>query len=458
MGNSLSSSPLIPLTFAEYFREGRIDINKYQLYLLVKRKRETSLQEPIHLIQNTEVNVDDNHTKKKRKRSVKKHRIQVYNIDGSWTYMEPCNSLWYLLYISREPRSKKDKNLFRKRFCLSYNSFKKLLNEVKQHELFSRWLNKDAAGDSAVPIDLLLLGFLRYVGRGFTLDDLEECTAIDAETHRQFIKIFIRYGSSTLWNKFVIKTKNDEDAQYNTKLFNSAGFPGCIGSVDGTHVVLECCADWSQNKHKGYKLNKPSRNYNVTCNHMREFIGCTRGFPATWNNKTTVLYDDFTRGIYTGAILPNYEFELKEYDPEGNIVSIQYQGVWLICDNGYLNWSTTVPPFKETNSFGHLIFSKWIESMRKDIECAFGILKGCFRILKYGMRFQKVDECDMLFKSLCALHNYLIKEDGLDTNWLGYEEAYREDQMSRNLFPPMLLRCHSLYVEQSNSSQSQPYT
>ena len=65
MGNSLSSSPLIPLTFAECFREGRIDINKYQLYLLVKRKRETSLQEPIHLIQNTEVNVDDNHTKKK---------------------------------------------------------------------------------------------------------------------------------------------------------------------------------------------------------------------------------------------------------------------------------------------------------------------------------------------------------------------------------------------------------
>ena len=86
----------------------------------------------------------------------------------------------------------------------------------------------------------------------------------------------------------------------------SAGFPGCIDSVDGTHVMLERCADWDQNIHKGYKLSKPSCNYNVTCNHMREFIGCTKGFPATWNDKTTVLYDKLTRGIYMGDILPTY--------------------------------------------------------------------------------------------------------------------------------------------------------
>ena len=59
---------------------------------------------------------------------------------------------------------------------------------------------------------------------------------------------------------------------------------------------------------------KPLVTTNVTCNHMREFIGCDWDFPATWNNKTTVLYDEFTRGIYTGDILPEYEFELYEYD------------------------------------------------------------------------------------------------------------------------------------------------
>ena len=109
-----------------------------------------------------------------------------------------------------------------------------------------------------------------------------------------------------------------------------AGFPGCIGSVDGTHVIIKKCADWAQNIHKGYKLNKPSRNYNVTCNHMKEFLGCSKGFPATWNDKTTVLYDDFVRGIHNGDILPNFEFELLEYNADGVIVKQKYKGVWLI--------------------------------------------------------------------------------------------------------------------------------
>ena len=69
--------------------------------------------------------------------------------------------------------------------------------------------------------------------------------------------------------------------------------------------------------------------------------------------------------------------------------------------------------------------------MRKDIECAFGILKNRFQIFKYGMRFQSVENCDKLFKTLCAIHNMLLKANGL--NNIGniecgekkYEEAVR---------------------------------
>ena len=112
MGNGLSSPPLLPLTFADCFTEGSINIQKYQLYLLIKRQREDNLQAPTNLIPQTQSNVDDGHQKKKRKRSVKKHRVQIQNADGSFMYMEPCSSLWYVLYVSREPISKKDKKLF----------------------------------------------------------------------------------------------------------------------------------------------------------------------------------------------------------------------------------------------------------------------------------------------------------------------------------------------------------
>ena len=225
---------------------------------------------------------------------MKKHKSMAGNQNGVVTYMDPSTSLWYTLYVTNQPSTTREQNLFRQRFRLTYDAFNRLLQDVRNHVIFSRWSKFDAVGDPPVPMELLLLGFLRYVGRGFTFDDLEECTAISRETHRQFMNTFIKYGSSVMWKRYIIKTFNVEDAKYNTNLFVSAGFTGCIGSVDGTHVMIENCSDWAQNKHKGFKLNKPSRNYNVTCNHMREIIGCTRGFPATWNDKSMVLYDELT--------------------------------------------------------------------------------------------------------------------------------------------------------------------
>ena len=96
--------------------------------------------------------------------------------------------------------------------------------------------------------------------------------------------------------------------------------------------------------------------------------------------------------------------------------------------------------------------------MHKDIKYVFKILKGRFRILKYGMRFRKVENCDMLFKTLCAMHNFLIKEDGLDIGWMNYKDMLEEDQMKRNQFPSMLLRLYNLCMEIINSSSEEEET
>jgi hypothetical protein len=55
--------------------------------------------------------------------------------------------------------------------------------------------------------------------------------------------------------------------------------------------------------------------------------------------------------------------------------------------------------------------------MRKDVECTFGILKGRWRILKTGVRIQGTAGCDAIWKTCCALHNWLLEADGLDSNW-----------------------------------------
>jgi hypothetical protein len=97
------------------------------------------------------------------------------------------------------------------------------------------------------------------------------------------------------------------------------------------------------------------------------------GPPSRWNDKTLVLFDGFVVAFLEGTILDDAEFELYERAADGTmIVTVKYKGAWLIVDNGYLNWPTTVPPIKTSCSCTEIRFSKWLESVRKDVECTFG--------------------------------------------------------------------------------------
>ena len=88
-----------------------------------------------------------------------------------------------------------------------------------------------------------------------------------------------------------------------------------------------------------------------------------------------------------------------------------------MVDNGYLSWSCTVPPTSNGTTYEIIRFSEWLESIRKDVECTFGIMKGRFCSLRYGLRFQSIVKCDQLWLTCCALHNMLLKTDGLDKSW-----------------------------------------
>ncbi len=89
-----------------------------------------------------------------------------------------------------------------------------------------------------------------------------------------------------------------------------------------------------------------------------------------------VHLDQLISGVWDGYLVQDNDFELLDYDLLGNMISVKYKGVYVIVDNGYLQCSCTVPPFTITSNMDEIRWSKWLESMRKDVECTFGILKG----------------------------------------------------------------------------------
>jgi len=83
--------------------------------------------------------------------------------------------------------------------------------------------------------------------------------------------------------------------------------------------------------------------------------------------------------------------------------------MYLICDNGYLRWPTTICPFTRSNkSSAEGFFSTNIESVRKDVECTFGILKKRWKVLNNGFYQRDIKICEKIFVTCCALNNYLL--------------------------------------------------
>jgi hypothetical protein len=114
-------------------------------------------------------------------------------------------------------------------------------------------------------------------------------------------------------------------------------------------------------------------------------------------------------------------------------VSKEYQGPWLLVDNGYLKWSTTVPPLKLYATEPERRWSQWLESLRKDVECTFGILKCRWRILKTGIRLEGMEVTNNIWMTCCALHNWLLEIDGLDGEWEGAIGQHDSNDVLRHM-------------------------
>ena len=123
-------------------------------------------------------------------RSRKKHLLLVRTDDGGLREILPKDTLWYNLYIKEPPRNKRIADLFRRRFRLPYASFLTLLDNIKQHPSFVEYTRVDCVGYKSTELSLLLLGSLRYLGRSWTFDDIEEATAISRESIRLFFLMF----------------------------------------------------------------------------------------------------------------------------------------------------------------------------------------------------------------------------------------------------------------------------
>ena len=97
-----------------------------------------------------------------------------------------------------------------------------------------------------------------------------------------------------------------------------------------------------------------------------------------------------------------------------------------------------MPPMKVHHTIEEYKWSKRVESVRKDIECCFGRLKGRWRLFKKGILFSSREKIDNAWFTACILHNMLHKRNGLDkmeevSDWVGSAGAVDHDPEARSI-------------------------
>jgi Plant transposon protein len=321
-------------------------------------------------------------------------------------------SAWALMLLDpriKDPTTFEGKS-FRRDFRVPFPIYEKLMSICNEEKWFD--IGKyDCVGRETSRLDLKLLGFLRVLGRGYCFEGIAELTNISNEVHRVFFHNMSEKLAS-LFDRFCGYPTTEDDIQHVLNQYSAIGLPGCIGSADCVHIGWDRCPAGLRSIGCG-KEGYPTLAYEVVVDHHRRIISVTKSFFGSFNDKTIVQFDGFIQAIHKKELYGNIEFKLNDVDGTERTV----KGLYLISDGGYHKWRCLQCPLKFTTDDWARLWSKFVESIRKDVECTFGILKGRFRILKMRLLIQDKEKIDNVFFSCCVLHNILLAYDGLDGRW-----------------------------------------
>jgi hypothetical protein len=96
----------------------------------------------------------------------------------------------------------------------------------------------------------------------------------------------------------------------------------------------------------------------------------------------------------------------------------------MLVDGIYPKYSRFVRGMKQPVFRHETIFTKWQESARKDVERAFGVLKGTWQFLERPILLHNLKEISYRAQCCLILHNMLVTDRIMDSPTYNYRMQY----------------------------------
>ena len=328
------------------------------------------------------------------------------------------DSFWWRRYLNTEAKATMEgdpdgrvSTRFRRNFRVPYGLYKTQILGMAKERWWRSWHpdKVDAFGREVGDLELKILGCLFVLATGNSQFQVSEKTDLSEEVHRQFFLVWLANMASTK-PEFIHFPLDDDGYRFVVDNYASMGLPGCVGSVDCVHIGWDKCPTQSLNLYKGKEIY-PSVSYEVVCTSRKFIQSVSCGHPGSRNDKHIARTDV----AITNLLLPQDWLGAKSWEVVNDADGAKkvFHGSYLLCDGGYHRWPCLVYPIK--TGLPGSPERKWaamLESVRKDIEGVFGILKQRFHFLKQFNRMHRQKDIDNAFVTCCIIHNMMLKDNG----------------------------------------------
>ena len=272
-----------------------------------------------------------------------------------------------------------------------------------------------------VPAVFKALIVLRILGRDATADDCVEHSKVsEAACNSIFIK-FLKDYATLYYDEYVYFPKpGSAELAKIMESYRVLSFTGCLGSIDASFVPWEKCDKEWKWRCTG-KEGQPAVIFQCVVSHSRRVHYVSNAFCGSENDMTTIRKcAEIRHALF--ELYKDVEFVL--YDADGKPFVVK--GAYFLSDNGYPDWVSLIRPKSDPQSNTEVYFAEFTESVRKDIECFFGITKARWRFLKNAVRYHSASTISHAFRVAAILHNMLLAYDGLDDEFGDdLEETFR---------------------------------
>jgi hypothetical protein len=175
---------------------------------------------------------------------------------------------------------------FRRRFRVPFEMFLDIVSECNLLEVFGKLRRR-----RKIDTEFKVLASLRILGRDVCCDKIEERLNISESHINFFFKQFLQNYANALYSRFVYIPEAIELAEV-MKVYRRMGFPGCVGSMDVTHVYWDKCPEVLTFLCKG-KEGKPTVSFQVVADHTKRIHHVSKPFYGATND-ITITYQEFS--------------------------------------------------------------------------------------------------------------------------------------------------------------------